>query len=120
MPTDKQLAIKQLIEENKQLHMDTQKQNHNLFSVALELKNKIKKLEKENKDLREKYIEQKKLYDSCVDRVADESETAHQCHKCNLWFEEERTGFCCEECDLQICCNCEEDDFDSICKNCKE
>ena len=60
MPTDKQLAIKQLIEENKQLHMDTQKQNHNLFSVALKLKNKIKKLEEENKDLREKYIEQKK------------------------------------------------------------
>ena len=54
MPTDKQVAIKQLIEQNKQLHSVTQKQNHNLFSVALEQKNKIKKLQEKINKLEEK------------------------------------------------------------------
>ena len=54
MPTDKQLAINQLIEQNKLLHSVTQEQNHNLFSVALEQKNKIKKLQEKINKLEEK------------------------------------------------------------------
>ena len=92
--------------------------NDELIKIMIEMKTTY---DKELNEIREKYIEKERIYDSCVERLCGATEKANMCSKCDLWFEEEYTGFCCEECNLPFCEDCEEyDGSDHICEECKK
>jgi hypothetical protein len=90
--------------------------NDELIKIMIVMKTTY---DKELDEIREKYIEQERIYESCVERLFGASEKAHMCSKCNLWFEEEYHGFVCEECNLPFCEDCEEYiESECKCKNC--
>ena len=91
--------------------------NDELIKIMIEMKITY---DKELDEIREKYIEKERIYESCVERLFGASEKANMCSKCNLWFEEEYHGFICEECNQPFCEDCEEYIEDECkCKNCK-
>jgi hypothetical protein len=92
--------------------------NDELIKIMLVMKTKY---DKEINEIREKYIEQERLYDSCVNTLFGATDKAECCNKCKLWFEVEYHGFYCEVCKLPFCADCEEYDEEDecICENCK-
>jgi len=81
--------------------------NDELIKIMIEMKVSY---DKELNEAKEKNINLQRIYDSCVNTLSHDHDTANCCSKCNLWFEEGRLdgGFMCEECYEPFCFDCDD------------
>ena len=93
--------------------------NDELIKIMIEMKVIY---DKELDEEKEKNLKLQKIYDSCTDTLTSASEKVNCCSECDLWFEEEYSGFICEECNEPYCYDCgrEPDEDENICICCKK